>query len=377
MRTLIVRHPFRTDLAIALLLCAFVLQDVFNSSGYLDGSKAIYVPAALLMTVPLAWRRRAPLAVAVIVMAALAAQTIALDGAHQPDSPLPAWLLAIYTMAAECDRRRALAGLAVSMAGGLVWLGLGDFLFPVVVFGGAWLAGRFTRQSRDHARIVEERAEAIERAREADLRAVAADERARIARELHDVVGHRVSVMIVQAGAERLALDSPRANTAEALRAIESVGRQALSEMRHLLGILRASEDSAAPRPQPSVDDLAELLEQVRRAGLAVGLRTEGERRVLPDGVGLSVYRIVQEALTNVLKHASAGRAEVVIGFAPDAVDVVISDDGHGAASRNGAGHGLVGMRERVALYGGAFSAGPGPDGGFVVRAHLPLADRP
>jgi signal transduction histidine kinase len=372
-RAAVVGHPLATDAAIAGLLAAFVLQDVVGSTNYLTASKAIYVPAALLMTIPLAWRRRAPFAVAIVVMVTAAVQSIAVGSAPTPDSALPAWLLAIYTMAAGCERRAALVGLAVSMAAGAIWLGIDDFLLPLVVFGGAWLAGRFARQTRVYAQMAEERAAALERAREADARAVAADERARIARELHDVVGHRVSVMVVQAGAERLALDSPRANTKATLQAIETTGRQVLAEMRHLLGVLRAADDDVKRRPLPTLGDLAELLDDVRAAGAAVELRIEGEPFVVPDGVGLSAYRIVQEALTNVLKHARPARAEVVIGYEPDGIQVRVADDGRGAAQLNGSGHGLVGMRERVALYGGDFSASAGPAGGFVVCARFPL----
>lgn len=366
-------HPFAADATLAVLLAAFVLQDVVGSGDYLTASRTIYVPAALLMTLPLAWRRRAPLAMATTVMAALAVQTIAVNGAHTPDSPLPAWLLAIYTMAAGCERRAALAGLTVSMAAGLVWIGLDDSLFPVVVFGGAWLAGRFARQMKVFAQMAEERAALLERARDADARTAAADERARIARELHDVVGHRVSVMVVQAGAERLALDTPRASTSETLQAIEMTGRQVLAEMRHLLGVLRASDDDRQRHPQPSLGDVSELIENIRAAGVPVELRIEGEPYVAPDGVGLSAYRIVQEALTNVLKHAGPATAQVVIAYDSAGIEVVVSDDGRAAPVRNGGGHGLVGMQERVALYGGRFSAAPGAEGGFVVRARLPL----
>ena len=368
------RHPLATDALIAVVLCAFVLQDVLGSGDYFTASKAIYVPAAILTTLPLAFRRRAPLTVALIVMTIAAAQSIAVGDAHTPDSALPAWLLAIYTMAAGCERGPALVGLAVSMAAGLIWLGVDDFLLPVVVFGGAWLAGRFARQTREHARIVEERSEALSRAREADARAAAADERARIARELHDVVGHRVSVMVVQAGAERLALGTERADTPATLRAIEATGRQALAEMRHLLGVMRASETTEEPRPQPSITDLDELLAQVRLAGLDVQLEVEGAPVNVPPGVGLSAYRIVQEALTNVIKHAGPARARVRVAYGPADIQVAVTNDSNGRhPAGEGSGHGLIGMRERAALYGGELEAGRLPGGGFSVRARLPL----
>ena len=215
------RHPLATDAAIAVLLCAFVLQDVLGPGDYFTASKAIYVPAALLTTLPLALRRRAPLTVALVVMTVAAGQSIAVGDANTPDSALPAWLLAIYTMAAGCERGPALVGLGVTMAAGLIWMGVDDFLLPVVVLGGAWLAGRFARQTREHARIVEERSEALLRAREADARAAAAEERARIARELHDVVAH-TRQRDRHPGGRRATCSAPRARRRPAKRSARS-----------------------------------------------------------------------------------------------------------------------------------------------------------
>src|SRR6266540_1679982 len=214
-RRLIERHPFASDAALAVALAAFVLSDVWTSGDYFTASKAIYVPAGLLMTLPLAWRRRAPLAVVAVVMGALAFESLAVGSAPTPDSPLVAWLLAIYSVAAHCDRVPALVGGGMSLAAGLVWIGLDDFFLPFVVFGGLWLAGRMVRQRETHARVVEERTAALDRERAANARVSAAEERARIARELHDVLSHSVSVMVVQAGAERMALGSDRAATGE------------------------------------------------------------------------------------------------------------------------------------------------------------------
>jgi signal transduction histidine kinase len=374
LRSLVERHSFAADAALAVVLAGLVLSDVFTSGDYLTASKAIYVPAGLLMTLPLAWRRRAPLPVAVVVMGALVFESVAVGSAPTQDLPLVGWLLAIYSMAAHCDRAAALAGGAVSLGAGLVWMGIDDFLFPVVVFGGAWLAGRMVRQREVHARVVEERSAALDRERVANARAAAAEERARIARELHDVLSHSVSVMVVQAGAERMALGSDRAATGETLEAIERTGRQALTEMRRLLGMLRVGGEPPAHTPQPTLGELDELVAQVREAGLPVELHVEGEPVALPPGVAVSAYRIVQEALTNVLKHAGPARARVVVCYAGRELELEIADDGQGSATVGGAGHGLVGMRERVALYGGDFDAGSSNGGGFVVRARLPLA---
>ena len=374
LRRQVERHPFASDAALAVAAAAFVQQEIWGSGDYLTASKAIYVPAGLLMTLPLAWRRRAPLAVAAVVMGALVVESLSVGSAPTPDTPLVGWLLAIYSVAAHCDRVAAFVGGGFSLGAGLVWMGIDDFLFPVVVFGGAWIAGRLVRQRHVYALALEERAAALEREREANVRVAAAEERARIARELHDILSHSVSVMVVQAGAERLALGSGRAATGEALEAIEKTGRQALAEMRRLLGMLRVEGEPPAHAPQPTVAELEHLVSQVREAGLPVELLMQGEPTSLPPGVAVCAYRIIQEALTNVLKHAGPASARVVVRYATHELELEVADDGRGALETDGTGHGLVGMRERVALYGGDFDAGARNGGGFVVRARLPLA---
>ena len=367
------RHPFAGDAALAAALAGIVLSDIWTSADYYTASQAIYVPAALLMTLPLAWRRKAPLPVAAVVMGALVFESLAVGSAPTPDYQLVGWLIAIYTVAAHCGRRAALAGGAISLAAGLIWMGVDDFFFPVVVFGGAWLAGRLVRQRDVHAQVMEERSAALAREREANARATAAEERARIARELHDVLSHSVSVMVVQAGAERMALGSERSATAEALEAIERTGRQALAEMRRLLGMLRLGDEPPAHAPQPTLADLDALVSQVREAGVPVEVHVEGEPVLLPPGVAVSAYRILQEALTNVLKHAGPAHARVIVRYGGRELELEIADDGRGPQDAAEAGHGLVGMRERVALYDGHFDAGARNGGGFVVRVRLPL----
>jgi signal transduction histidine kinase len=222
------------------------------------------------------------------------------------------------------------------------------------------------------------RAELLEREHELRAHEAVAEERARIARELHDLVAHNVSVMVVQAGAERHALGPGQESTREALASIEQAGRQALVEARRLLGMLRRRDDGSELEPQPSVEHIDVLVEQIERAGLPVRLAVEGERVPLPAGVDLCAYRIVQEGLTNALKHAGPAHAEVVLRYAARALDVEVRDDGRGPVhvngNREGAGHGLIGMRERVALYGGALETGARDGGGFAIHAHLPLA---
>jgi signal transduction histidine kinase len=199
-------------------------------------------------------------------------------------------------------------------------------------------------------------------------------ERGRIARELHDVVAHNVSMMVVQAGAARRVLDGDQPHVSSALDEIARAGRQTVDEMRTLLGVLRDPDDPAALKPQPGLADLEQLLDGVRAAGLPVTLRIEGERRLLPQAADLSAFRIVQEALTNSLKHGGPATADVVVRYAPEEVRLEIRDTGAGRPSETGTGHGLVGIRERVAMFGGELEAAPQPEGGFAVRARLPLA---
>ena len=371
------RHPFATDGILAVALAAFVLSDVFTSAGYLIGSDWVYVPVALVMTLPLAWRRRAPLFVVVLVMTAFAVQSLILDPTPTPDVELVPALIAVYSVAAHAQRVAALAGGGVALAAGLVWLGVDDFLLPTVVFGGAWVAGRLVQQRQLYAEAYAERAGVLEREREANARVAAAEERVRIARELHDVVGHSVSVMVVQAGAERLALGKERPATQSALLAIERTGREALAEMSRLLGILRSEDEGLALAPRPSLAHVGGLVRNVQEAGLPVDLRIEGEPTDLSPGVDVCAYRIVQEALTNVVKHAGRATASVVVRYDARTIELEVIDDGHSTPNGTSPGYGLAGMRERAELHGGTLEAGPREDGGFAVRARLPLTSVP
>ncbi len=370
-------HPFASDAVLAFALAAFVLSDVFTSGEYLTGSRWVYVPVALLMTVPLAWRRRAPLAVAALVMGAFAAQSLILDPTPTPDGELIPALIAVYSVAANGAGWSPFVGGGLSLAAGLIWLGVDDFLLPTVIFGGAWVAGRLVQKRQLYAQAFAERARVLELERDANVRVAAAEERVRIARELHDVVGHSVSVMVVQAGAERLDLGEERPATREALLAIERTGREALAEMSRLLGILRAEGDGLALAPRPSLAQVDALVKTMRDAGLPVELRVEGERTSLTPSVDVSAYRILQEALTNVVKHAGPARAYVVVRYGGREVELEVTDNGHGPVDGNGPGYGLAGMRERVELHGGTLEAGKGNGGGFTVKALLPLETVP
>jgi signal transduction histidine kinase len=370
-------HPFASDAVLAFALAALVLFEVFTSKGYLTGSNWVYVSVALLMTVPLAWRRRAPLVVVAVVMGAFAAQSLILDPTPTPDVELIPALIAVYSVAAHGQRWVSFVGGGLSLAAGLVWLGVDDFLLPIVMFGGAWFAGRLVHKRQLYAQAFAERARVLELERDANARVAAAEERVRIAREMHDVVGHSVSVMVVQAGAERLALGEERPATREVLLAIERTGREALAEMSRLLGILRKEGEGLALAPRPSLAQVDLLVQTVRDAGVPVELRVEGDQTDLPPGVDVSAYRIVQEALTNVVKHAGPARATVVVRYSGRAVELEVTDDGSGSVNGSAAGYGLAGMRERVALHGGTLDASSRSNGGFTVKARLPLTTVP
>jgi signal transduction histidine kinase len=234
----------------------------------------------------------------------------------------------------------------------------------------AWALGRALSERGRRAAKLEERAARLELAHAEAV----AGERATIARELHDVIAHSIGVMKVQTGAARLLLEENPARAKEALLAVEETGRQALGEMRRLLGILRGTEHESRLTPQPGISAIAALIDQVRTAGLPVEIVVEGEPRALPPGIDLAAYRVVQEALTNALKHSEAAQAEVSIHYRDTALELSVTNNGRAKRNGNGrVGHGLIGMRERVALYGGEFSAGPRGEGGFTVRARLPL----
>jgi signal transduction histidine kinase len=350
------------------------------------GGHAVLTVAAVLLVLPLAWRRRAPLAVLGVMLGWFAFIEFAVitKNAGAPLTAVIALGVAFYSVGAHAEGRRSLIGFAAGLAG-LIALDAGSGgafqqsggARPGVwlIMSVAWLAGREVRRRRLEMQRLRDRTAEVEHEREERLRTAAAEERSRIARELHDVVAHSVSVMVVQSQAAQRVLEDDVDATRDALRSIETSGRQALTELRRLLGLLREFDGGPALEPQPSLQYLDELLSQIRDAGLAVDLKVEGTPTALPQGVDLSAYRIVQEGLTNTLKHAGADRVSVLVRYSPSELQIEISDDGHSdpQPDSNGDGHGLVGMRERVALYGGELRAGRGDHGGYVVRARLPL----
>ncbi|MET0939683.1 MAG: sensor histidine kinase [Gaiellaceae bacterium] len=250
-----------------------------------------------------------------------------------------------------------------------------DLVFIPLRFVVAWVAGWALRERAERAEAAEERAAQAERDREAAARVAVAEERSRIARELHDIVAHAVSVMVLQVGAVRHKLPDALAEDRDALRSVERAGRTALAEMRRLLAAMRRDGDEVELLPQPGLDGLDSLLDEIGRAGLPVELHVDGEPFPLPRGVDLSAYRIVQEGLTNALKHARASDADVTVRYRPDELKIEVRDNGHGSATGDGLGHGLVGIRERVKIYGGEMTAGAVPEGGFVLSTRLPIAE--
>jgi signal transduction histidine kinase len=249
----------------------------------------------------------------------------------------------------------------------------GGLVFVPALFGMCWLVGYALRERTAQTEAAEERATRAERDREAAARVAVAEERGRIARELHDVVAHAISVMVLQVGAVRHRMSDADAESRAALKNVEQAGRTALAEMRRLLGAMRRDDEQPELVPHPGLADLEGLLDDVRAAGLAVRLQIHGEPVELPPGLDLSAYRIVQEALTNTLKHAHARQAAVEVQYGPRDLQVEVRDDGRGTSTGDGLGHGLVGIGERVKIYGGDMSAGASPSGGFVLRARLPL----
>jgi signal transduction histidine kinase len=373
-------RPRRFDLALAAALGVVIELELALSSV----RDTPLLPALLLGAVfapAMAWRSTAPLAA--LGATAAAAATLAVVGTPPEELASTSILVAVLSFAigAHLRRRRAQAGLVgVGVLVAVVTaLGpnptVGDVIFPVVLFSGCWGLGRVGRGRARLTAELQARTEQLERERVERERDAVARERVRIARELHDVVAHSVSVMVVQAGAARSVLDRDPDASVRALGAVEATGREALTEMRRLLGILRPAGEDAEHSPQPSLDRLGALIARSRDAGLDVELHVEGRAGSLAPGVDLTAFRLVQEGLTNALKHGGRGRARVVLRWSPEVLEVEVANrvgaDGPAAHGLASGGQGLIGMRERVALCGGELRAGP-IGRGFVVRARLP-----
>ena len=356
-----------------------VAEAVF--AGPADRTLLVHVPLAAGTALALLWRTQVPLVTLVIALAAPVVR-MKLGGSGGTGDGLHylAVLVAVYSVGAYGRRRDGLVTAVFLMALFATpseWAKLangrwGEVAGPVLSMLIAYGMGRFVGSRTRQALDAEQRATDIERDQDERARTAVADERARIARELHDIVAHHVSVMVIQAQAGQRLLSPGEGVTREALTTIETTGRDALVELRRLLDVLRRTTDTTGTGPQPGLAELPGLIGTAREAGLPVELHLEGAPTELPAGLDLSAYRIVQEAVTNAMRYAGSSRTLVVVRYCRDAVELEISDDGPGLTVPGGAGHGLAGMRERASLYGGVLEAGPRAGRGFVVRARLP-----
>ncbi|WP_344660551.1 sensor histidine kinase [Catenulispora subtropica] len=405
------RHPKLIDgLPAAFLLFFGVVSALSAGDGATPLNRALVVPLTVAIAVPLVFRRRWPLAV--FAVASSAAFLGFFGGKVAFNIVDAAFLIYLYTVAAYRPRRWSIPAMLLTLAGALIQLQIihayddnncdtvaegyrsacranpaafgdnhvdwGTFVIVAILVGGLiglfWVMGDSMRYRREYYVRLEDRAQRLERERDAQAQIAAAAERARIARELHDVVAHNVSVMVVQADGATYALDQDPEATRKALLAISQTGRTALTEMRRMLGVLRSADDAGNYAPQPGIEQLGDLLEQVRSTGLPVTLTVEGVPWEMPTGLALAVYRIVQESLTNTRKHGGPEvRASVGLVYTDDCLLLRIVDNGRGAAApTDGMGHGLVGMRERVSVFGGTLVSGPHISGGYAVEAILP-----
>jgi signal transduction histidine kinase len=379
--TRVPRRPPRVDLIVAGALLVWALVEAFVDRG--PGPLAGRIAFAVAISAPLAFRRQAPGLVVIVLGAATLAWVLPARVAETATNPFPCFLLAAFSVA--CYARRS----AVAIAGGVALFAVmlvalfshfyagggarvGDITILSVFFGGAWAAGWVVRQRAAQARRAV--AESGELARSA-----VSEERTRIARELHDVVAHSVSIIAMQAGAAEELIEIDPARAREHIVSVRRTAREAMNEMRRLLDVLRA--DEARYAPQPGLARLADLLDEARSAGVPVELIEEGERPQLPPGLDLVAFRVVQESLTNVRKHAAGAPTRVLLRYGPGAIELDVANRTVGAQGpANGVapgGHGLIGMRERVQLFGGRFQAEPGQDGGFCVHAVIPLGEEP
>lgn len=392
-------RPVIMDGIIGLAFIAIALLNLRVTWDYVqpDINPALAIGLTLAVLLPLTWRRRFPLLVLVIVVNML----LIYRHLDIPEGTITAYgaMLALFTAGAYGNKRWrtpvrgiCVAAIALNLFY-FVFFAEGDWAFPEVtiwprmlvilfnlfLFGAAWWAGDIMRTSRQREDALKERTRQLAAERDENQRRFVLEERVRISRELHDVVAHHVSVIGIQAGAARRIIDKDTEKATEALSVIESSSRHAVNEMQHILGLLRQEHPVDNLDPQPSIERLDELVGSIRKSGLQVEVKVSGKVQPLPLSIDLSAYRIIQEALTNTLKHAGPARTTVNITYHTDSLELNILDDGQGSRaihSRGNRGNGLIGMRERVKLHGGEFQAGPCPEAGYQVLARLPFMDR-
>lgn len=378
--------PHAVDAFLAIAFTAVALWTVAARAGNEDEFRRddfLGIGLLLLQTLPIATRRVAPLAALTVSVAAISIHIAA--GYEGVPAGTFAALVILYSAASLAGMRRAVLAALITAAGITIYFatdrsnpGLTAAVSTSATYAAAWGLGLYVRSRRQYTELVEERALLLERGREVSAREAVADERARIARELHDIVGHALNLIVIQSGGAQRVFESNPGVARETLASIESTGRHALADVERMLGILSVSEEvDEALSPRPSLKHVDELAAQVSRAGLPVAVTVEGSVADLPPSVDLSAYRIVQEALTNALKHSSAARATVHICNSVKGLELEITDDGKASSQQpsanRGGGRGLIGMRERVGLFGGELTAGPRPGGGFRVHAMLPF----
>jgi signal transduction histidine kinase len=360
------------------------ITEVFLTRDKTDGpSGPVWFDVLFILgiTVPLFARRRFPFGAAATVGVVFAASSF-VDDRITPSGLVPVLTaFAVFVLFGLIrNRTQAIAGLALGIGVAAVIShndpkgSVGNFIFTSIAFTIAWAIGFALGRKFNEAEEAKERLARAERERVERARLAVADERTRIARELHDVVGHSVSVMTVQASAARRLLKPHQEKEREALLVVEQTGREALAEMRKMVGVLRRPEEGPVLAPQPSLEHLDRLIEHTRETGLPVELRIEGTPEPLPAGIDLTAYRLVQEGLTNAVKHARAQHAEVLVRYSETHVELAVTDDGTGDGGGDSGGHGLVGMRERVSVYGGELEAGRLAEGGYRLRARLPVS---
>ena len=377
-----VAREYWFELPIGALAVAAIAELVIgrNSPGAPTTTLWFAIPAVAVIVLPLFARRRFPFAAPAAYWLLATALTF-IDGLLIPFmiSLFPVGMASAFLLGNLRISRQAWTGLAIVLGGittvvyNIPGHATPELLIIPVNFGISWAAGFALRERAEKAEAAEIRATQAEREREAAARVAVAEERARIARELHDIVAHAVSVMVLQVGAVRHQLPEALADDRDALRGVERAGRTALAEMRRLLAAIRPDGDEAELVPQPGLEALDSLLKEVGRAGLPVELHVDGDPFPLPRGIDLSAFRIVQEGLTNALKHARATKADVTVRYRPDELQLEVRDNGEGSATSDGLGHGLVGVRERVKIYGGEMAAGTATEGGFVLTTRLPF----
>jgi len=356
----------RADIALALLLAVLAVVDAFV--GDWRGPHVVNAVVAPVMALSLAWRRRYPVGVLAFNVVSIAALSVAFGGS-ETSTAVFIMVAAVFSAAAHGDKPVATVVLSVVTAAVQTSLDpqvhtFGDATWDVILLSVTLVVG-FGQHSRNAA---------VERNQELLASAAADDERRRIARELHDIISHSLGVLVLQAGAAEQVLERNPERAREVLRSIRATGQEAIGEMGTLLGVIRG-EAVASREPQPSLADVDKLVTKMGEAGLEVGMEIQGERRALSPALELSAYRIVQEGLTNALKHAGSAHARVVLRYGADELEIEVANDG--SANGNGGGRGsrrgLAGISERVAVFGGHLDAGPRPDGGWALRAGFPL----